>query len=81
MFELAREYAQSGMSAYAHLQQTEFERAEEYGYSAVRHQRFVGTGYFDEVAQTIAGGGASTIALTGSTEEEQFQEEPAMLAG
>ncbi|HUI41135.1 MAG TPA: isocitrate lyase [Terriglobia bacterium] len=79
MFELAREYARTGMTAYAHLQQTEFERAEEYGYSAVRHQRFVGTGYFDEVAQTIAGGSASTIALAGSTEEEQFAEQPVAL--
>jgi isocitrate lyase len=76
MFDLAREYAQTGMTAYAHLQQTEFERAEEYGYSAVRHQRFVGTGYFDEVAQTIAGGQSSTVALAGSTEEAQFADEP-----
>jgi isocitrate lyase len=80
MFDLAREYAQSGMTAYAHLQQTEFERAEEYGYSAVRHQRFVGTGYFDEVAQTIAAGESSTVALAGSTEEAQFEEEPVAVA-
>jgi len=80
MFDLAREYAQSGMSAYAHLQQTEFERAEEYGYSAVRHQRFVGTGYFDEVAQTIAAGESSTVALAGSTEEAQFAEERVAVA-
>jgi isocitrate lyase len=76
MFDLAREYAQTGMTAYAHLQQNEFERAEEYGYSAVRHQRFVGTGYFDEVAQAIAAGRSSTVALAGSTEEAQFTEEP-----
>ena len=75
MFELAREYAQTGMTAYAHLQETEFERAEEFGYSAVRHQRFVGTGYFDEVAQAISSGASSTVALAGSTEEEQFAEE------
>jgi isocitrate lyase len=77
MFDLAREYAQTGMTAYARLQQAEFERAEEYGYSAVRHQRFVGTGYFDHVAQTIAAGELSTVALAGSTEEAQFTEEPA----
>jgi isocitrate lyase len=72
MFELAHEYASTGMAAYAKLQEREFLLAEEAGYSAVRHQRFVGTGYFDEVANTIAGGLASTTALTGSTEEEQF---------
>ena len=72
MFELARGYAESGMSAYAELQDREFASAEEHGYSAVRHQRFVGTGYFDQIANTIAGGMASTAALKGSTEEEQF---------
>ena len=72
MFELARGYAESGMSAYAELQDREFASAEEHGYSAVRHQRFVGTGYFDQVANTIAGGMSSTAALKGSTEEEQF---------
>jgi isocitrate lyase len=72
MFELAHEYASAGMAAYAKLQEREFLLAGEAGYSAVRHQRFVGTGYFDEVANTIAGGLASTTALTGSTEEEQF---------
>jgi isocitrate lyase len=72
MFELAHEYASTGMAAYAKLQEREFLLSEEAGYSAVRHQRFVGTGYFDEVANTIAGGLASTAALTGSTEEEQF---------
>ena len=72
MFELARDYAATGMSAYASLQEREFLLAEEAGYSAVRHQRFVGTGYFDEVANTISGGLASTRALTGSTEQEQF---------
>jgi isocitrate lyase len=73
MFELACGYRQSGMSAYALLQEREFKREAD-GYRATKHQRFVGTGYFDEVAQTIAGGIASTTALTGSTEEEQFDE-------
>jgi isocitrate/methylisocitrate lyase len=72
MFELARNYAKDGMAAYSRLQEKEFESAEKYGYTAVRHQRFVGTGYFDEVAQTVAGGQASTVALEGSTENEQF---------
>ncbi len=73
MYELARGYAQNGMSSYAALQQREFALAESGGYSAVRHQRFVGTGYFDEIAKTIAGGFTSTTALSGSTEEEQFE--------
>jgi isocitrate lyase len=73
MFELACGYRQSGMTAYALLQEREFKREAD-GYRATKHQRFVGTGYFDEVAQTIAGGIASTTALTGSTEEEQFDE-------
>ncbi len=73
-FELAREYAHSGMSAYSRLQQREFELAEKYGYSAVKHQKFVGTGYFDELATTIASGQTSIRALPGSTEEEQFQQ-------
>jgi isocitrate lyase len=72
MFELARGYAETGMSAYSELQEREFNLADKAGYDAVRHQRFVGTGYFDEVTKTIAGGRASTVALTGSTEEEQF---------
>jgi isocitrate lyase len=72
-FELAREYAQSGMSAYSKLQQREFEMAERFGYGAVKHQRFVGTGYFDELANTIAAGQTSIRALPGSTEEEQFE--------
>jgi isocitrate lyase len=71
MFELARGYRESGMTAYARLQETEFER-QKAGYHAVKHQSFVGTGYFDQVAQCIAGGRASTTALTGSTEEAQF---------
>jgi isocitrate lyase len=71
MFELARGYRERGMAAYSELQQAEF-ASEQYGYTATRHQREVGTGYFDEVAQVIAGGMASTVALTGSTEQEQF---------
>jgi isocitrate lyase len=72
MFELARHYATDGMAAYARLQEKEFASAESAGYTAVRHQRFVGTGYFDDVAQAIANGASSTVALAGSTEAEQF---------
>jgi isocitrate lyase len=72
-FELAHEYARSGMSAYSRLQEREFEVAEKFGYGATKHQRFVGTGYFDEVANTIAAGQTSIRALPGSTEEEQFE--------
>ncbi|MDY7223211.1 isocitrate lyase [Halalkalibacterium halodurans] len=72
MFELAYGYKQRGMGAYSELQQAEF-ASEEKGYTATRHQREVGTGYFDQVAQTITGGTSSTTALTGSTEEAQFQ--------
>jgi isocitrate lyase len=61
------------------LQEREFNLAAECGYDAVRHQRFVGTGYFDEVTKTIAAGRSSTTALTGSTEEEQFTPTGAML--
>jgi isocitrate lyase len=71
MFELAADYARSGMSAYSRLQEREFALAEE-GYSAIRHQRFVGTGYFDAVQTTIAGGRSETEALEGSTENAQF---------
>ncbi len=71
MFELAREYGSFGMAAYARLQEAEF-AAERHGYTATRHQREVGTGYFDEVLQTITGGLASTAALSGSTEAAQF---------
>lgn len=72
MFELARAYKVSGMSAYSRLQGKEFTSAEHYGYQAVKHQHFVGTGYFDLVTQVIAGGNSSTTALAGSTEAEQF---------
>ncbi len=71
MFELARGYRERGMTAYSELQEAEF-AMEEYGYTATKHQREVGTGYFDEVAQAIAGGTSSTTALAGSTEVEQF---------
>ncbi|MGM0902098.1 MAG: isocitrate lyase [Bacillota bacterium] len=71
MFELARGYRDHGMAAYSKLQQAEFD-SEQYGYTATRHQREVGTGYFDQVAMTITGGTSSTTALKGSTEEEQF---------
>ncbi len=71
MFELARGYRDSGMTAYAELQQREFAN-EENGYTATSHQREVGAGYFDEVAEIISGGKGSTGALSGSTEEAQF---------
>ena len=72
MFELAREYARTGMAAYSRLQEREFALAASDGYSAIKHQRFVGTGYFDAVQNTIAGGEAVTAALAGSTETDQF---------
>ena len=74
VFELAHDFKRTGMLAYSHLQQREFELAERCGYGAVKHQRFVGTGYFDQVATTIASGVISTCALPGSTEEEQFED-------
>jgi isocitrate lyase len=73
MFELARGYAEEGMTAYVRLQEREFELEAE-GYTATRHQREVGAGYFDQVAQAVSGGESSTLALRGSTEEEQFSE-------
>jgi isocitrate lyase len=71
MFDLARGYADEGMSAYVRLQEQEF-ALEEAGYTATRHQREVGAGYFDSVLEAITGGESSTLALRGSTEEEQF---------
>ncbi|QED46473.1 isocitrate lyase [Cytobacillus dafuensis] len=71
MFELAKGYKDRGMAAYSELQQAEF-ASEEHGYTATRHQREVGTGYFDQVSMTISGGTSSTTALKGSTEEAQF---------
>ncbi|HWC98646.1 MAG TPA: isocitrate lyase [Candidatus Sulfopaludibacter sp.] len=76
MFALAQDYAQTGMAAYSKLQEQEFDLSRDRGYSAVRHQRFVGTGYFDEVQQTISGGNVSTAALEGSTETAQFSTSP-----
>jgi isocitrate lyase len=72
MFELASGYARSGMSAYVQLQEREFE-LEKLGYTATRHQREVGAGWFDEIAQAVSGGASSTLALRGSTEEAQFR--------
>jgi hypothetical protein len=60
------------MAAYSALQEKEFASEREHGYQATKHQRFVGTGYFDQVQQVISGGLASTVALAGSTEAEQF---------
>jgi isocitrate lyase len=71
MFELARNYKESGMFAYSKMQNREFEQ-EENGFRAAKHQAFVGAGYFDAIQNTIAGGALSTSAMTGSTEEEQF---------
>ena len=76
MFELAREYKTLGMTAYSELQEAEFASEREHQYSAVKHQRFVGTGYFDAVQNVISSGTASTTALAGSTEAEQFHEMP-----
>jgi isocitrate lyase len=72
MFNLARDYGDHGMAAYAALQEAEFAAARD-GYSATKHQREVGTGYFDLVAQIISDGNSSTTALDGSTEAEQFR--------
>jgi isocitrate lyase len=74
MFDLARGYAAEGMSAYVRLQEHEF-ALEQDGYSASRHQREVGTGYFDQVVEAVSGGDSSTLALRGSTEETQFDME------
>lgn len=79
MFELARGYKLAGMAAYSRLQEKEFSREAQHGYEAVKHQRFVGTGYFDQVQQVISGGVASTVALAESTEAEQFSERKALV--
>jgi isocitrate lyase len=73
MFELAHGYAAQGMSAYVELQEREF-AMETDGYTATRHQAEVGTGYFDRLSTVISGGSSSTLALKGSTEEEQFKD-------
>jgi isocitrate lyase len=72
MFELARDYRDRGMAAYCELQQAEF-RSEAVGYTATRHQREVGTSYFDAVSTALSGGTSSTTAMAGSTEAEQFE--------
>ena len=72
LFELAHGYAREGMPAYVRLQQRELE-LEEHGYSATRHQREAGAGYFDAVATAVSNGESSTLALNGSTEEAQFE--------
>ena len=72
MFDLARGYKEEGMSAYCRVQEREFELERDHGYSAIKHQSFVGAGYFDALQMTITGGLASTVALKGSTEEDQF---------
>ena len=71
MFELARDYRAEGMTALRALQEREFALEEE-GYTATKHQREVGAGYFDEVLEAVTGGQASTLALRGSTESAQF---------
>jgi isocitrate lyase len=71
MFELSRAYKEKGMLGYSALQQREFALQAD-GFKAVKHQAFVGTGYFDAVQNTVTSGQASTVALKGSTEEEQF---------
>lgn len=73
MFKLSKDYLKDGMFAYSKLQNAEFD-AEKDGYRATKHQQFVGTGYFDEIQSVITGGNASTCALTGSTEEQQFHQ-------
>ena len=72
MFDLASGYAAEGMTAYVRLQEREF-ALEAVGYPATKHQREVGTGCFDDIAQAVSGGARSTLALKGSTEEAQFQ--------
>jgi isocitrate lyase len=71
MFDLARGYKEEGMTAYSRLQEAEFAREKD-GYTAIKHQQEVGTGYFDGISQVISGGQSSTLAMTGSTEEGQF---------
>jgi isocitrate lyase len=79
MFELARGYVQRGMAAYSELQEAEF-ASEKNGYTAIKHQREVGTGYFDAVSLAVSGGKSSTTAMGGSTETEQFHENKAPIA-
>jgi len=72
MFDLAHGYGQEGMLAYSKLQEHEFQMEKELGYRAIKHQAFVGTGYFDEVQMAVTGGRTETTALRGSTEQAQF---------
>ncbi len=74
MFELAHAYRDDGMTAYSKLQEREFELQQEHGYRAVKHQSFVGAGYFDMLNQAITSGACSTAAMSGSTEEAQFRQ-------
>ena len=74
MFQLANDYKSRGMAAYADFQEKEFDLHTDYGFMAVKHQSFVGAGYFDEIQLVISGGESSTVALKGSTEEAQFEE-------
>jgi len=79
MFELASDYRERGMAAYSELQQAEF-ASEAAGYTATRHQREVGTGYFDAITTAVSGGNSSTVALSGSTEAAQFRANHAAVA-
>ncbi|MFZ1091445.1 MAG: isocitrate lyase, partial [Xanthobacteraceae bacterium] len=79
MFELARGYRERGMTAYSELQRAEF-ASEAHGYSATRHQREVGTGYFDLLNVAVSGAGSPTAAMAGSTEALQFQRSPRLAA-
>lgn len=76
MFELSQGYKDEGMAAYSRFQEHEFDMQKEKGFRAIKHQSFVGVGYFDEVQLTISGGESSTVAFKGSTEEEQFEAAP-----
>ena len=76
MFELAQGYRKEGMGAYSRFQQQEFDMQKQQGFRAIKHQSFVGVAYFDEIQLTISSGESSTVALKGSTEEEQFEATP-----
>ena len=76
MFELAHGYSRQGMTAFVRVQQREFEMEKDWGFKAIKHQSFVGAGYFDLVQTTVTGGEVSTAALKGSTEEQQFHAQP-----
>ncbi len=79
MFDLAVGYRDRGMAAYAELQEREF-ASEKQGYEAVKHQQFVGTGYFDQVTEIVTGGRSSSLAMKDSTEAEQFHAGPKKVA-